>query len=192
VQPDQVFVHKVEDLRARSDPRCLRTVEHPDYEVLMAAPLLRELLMGSPPLIHLVNRERRQKIFFEVGSMPAYEAAVLEHSPVFFARVDGFYPGQSPPAAIVNSINLNQLLGETIMVVQGKNISVRDLIDYVSNAAGAVHFGDPTKHSRATLADVEKELGLGGLDAPLRCLLGIGQVVAAGLSPLLSSIKEGA
>jgi hypothetical protein len=89
VEPDRVFIRKIDDLRDRSDQGKLATATDPEYEILMTAPLLRELLMGEPPLMHTVNRDRRVKIRFKVVGRSAYDEAVLADRPLMFAVADG-------------------------------------------------------------------------------------------------------
>jgi hypothetical protein len=48
--------------------------------------LLREILMGDPRLMDLVNRERRLKIRFRVAVTSEYDKLVLELNPEFFSQ----------------------------------------------------------------------------------------------------------
>jgi hypothetical protein len=190
LDPRRVFIRKVEDLRLRVDSARLQTALDPDYEVLMASPLLRELLMGEPPLCHLINRHYRLKIRFEVARKPAYERLVLQDRPIFYARGDGLFPGTATPGSETATLNLEKFLREMVMLVQGEPVSVRDLIDYVANAAGAVHFGDPTKGKRALLIELDKGLGIGGMEATPKTLIAVGHIVVAGLQPLVEKAEE--
>ena len=78
----------------------------------MAAPLLRELLMGEPPLIDLVNRERRMKIRFQVVGDSPYQDAVLADDPVAFVKADGLSPRHKLPSDHVKAVTLDQISGE--------------------------------------------------------------------------------
>lgn len=155
----------------------------------MAAPLLRELLMGDPPLFHLVNRHRRLKVRFRVARASAYQQVVLADAPIFYARTDGLYPGSALPNSTVEALSLDKLLSEMVMIVQGNTISVRDLIDYVANAAGGVHFGDPKRDKRAIMAALDGQLKLGGIDASLRCLVAVGRIVTEALDRLVLRVE---
>jgi hypothetical protein len=189
MNPDRVFIRKVEDLQRRTDSECLASAADVGYEVLMSAPLLRELLMGSPPLLHIANREHKVAIRFQVGRKPALEKLILEDKPDFYARTDGVYPGSGLPGSTIVTLNLDGFLREMVMLVHGDTVTVRDLIDYSANAAGAVHFGKLEKGKRAALATVDERLGIGGLEAALKCLIAIGQVVVDGVEPLVKRIN---
>jgi hypothetical protein len=189
VEPDRVFVRKVQDLRSRTDPAALAAAADPDYDVLMAAPLLRELLMGDPPLLHLVNRSRRLKVRFRVARVNAYEREVLADAPIFYERVDGLYPGSALPNSTVEALSVDKLLSEMVMIVQGNTISVRDLIDYVANVAGGVHFGDPKRDKRAIMVALDGQWKLGGIDVSMRCLVAVGQIVTEALDRLVLRVE---
>lgn len=146
--------------------------------------------MGDPPLCHLVNQELRMKIRFDVAVNSEYERLVLEDSPVFFARGDGLYPGTNMLKHEVRTLNLDKFLREMVMIINGEKISVRDLIDYVANAAGAVHFGNPEKGKRALLAALDQELGIGGMEAAPKTLIGVGRIVVDAFEPLEQQLAD--
>lgn len=193
MHPDRVFVRKVQDLRRRSD---LRPDDNHDagYEVLMAAPLLREFLFGDPmPLIDHVNRERRVRLRFQVARKPAYEKLVLSHKPAFYQRGDGLFPGHNMmPGSEIADLTRDQLLREMVMMVQGSVVTVHQLIDYVANAAGAQHYAELTKHKRALLQQIDSSLVVGGFEPAVLSLRSVGLIVADGLQPLVERIEADA
>jgi hypothetical protein len=156
----------------------------------MASPLLRELLMGEPPLCHLINRSYRIKIHFHIARKPGYEQEVLKDRPVFYARGDNLYPGSALPGSEIATLNLEKFLRKTVMVIRGDPISVRDLIDYAANAAGAVHFGAKHKGKRALLVELDEKLRLGGLEATTKALTTLGRIVVDGLQPLVEQVEK--
>jgi hypothetical protein len=188
MEPDEVFVRKVQDLQDHVSVESLTGIDS-QYEVLMAGALLRELLVGDPPLMDTVNRSCHLRLRFDVSRVTAYEQVVLADGPMFFARGDGLHPGAGFPGATVASLNRDQFLREMVMVIGGETITVRDIIDYVANAAGAVHFGDRTKDKRAAIAAIDAEFKIGGLDAALHALRAVGRVAVDGLGPLVKSIE---
>jgi hypothetical protein len=158
-------------LRRRGDIQTV-TGEDPEYEILMAAPLLRELLAGDPmPLMDLVNRFRWLKLHFLVSRSPAYERLVLEHGAEFYERGDGLYPGHAMLASAETvALTREQLLREMVMVVNAQTITVHNLIDYVANAAGALHFGELSRHKRGVLEAIDRSFQIGGLAAAVHAL----------------------
>lgn len=76
--PDELFLYTMRDLRRR--------VEAPtdEYDLLMAAGLLRKLLLDDQPLVHQVNRRLRLKFAFEIATNDAYEAVIMEDKPMSY------------------------------------------------------------------------------------------------------------
>jgi len=183
-----VFVLKVQDLRARMTVKAAE-VENVEFEILMASPLLRELLIGDPPLMVTANREHHLKVRFAVARMTALEELQLKDGAVFLARGDGLYPGTALPNAEVVELNHDQFLRERVMVLHGTTLAIHDVIDYVANVAGGVHFGAvAAKERRALVEAVDQQVRLGGLQATLHALLAIGRVTVDALDPLVRHI----
>jgi hypothetical protein len=188
MDPDHIFVRKTEDLRWRTRLETLSSTGDGNYEVLMAAPLLRELLMGHPSPMNLANREHRMKIRFQVAEEPGLEDIANNPDLILFARGDSMCPGYPFPDYPIKSLTLDQFLSELTMVVKGNAISVRDVIDYTAHAAGGVHFGNPQKGNRAFVEAANQAAALGGLGAAMRSLAAIGRITVDGLQPLVDRV----
>jgi hypothetical protein len=192
---ERIFVAKVRDLRRRTNNDWLQAQEDPSYELFMAAPLLRELLMGDPQAqIHLVNRDRRLKIRFDVRRAADYDELFDDPDVTFYAIARGLYPGDgSPGSPVEKSLTLDQFLAERIVVMPGRAVlSVRDVIDYVANAAGAVHFGDRTRDNRAVVEAVAAFMEFGYGNLVLETMIAIAKVTADALEPLVDRINSDA
>jgi hypothetical protein len=195
MEPERLFVRKFQELRQRTDMNALSQAKDADYEVLMAAPLIRELLLGDPPLMHIANRGAKLRIRFNFIGRTPYEDLILSHRPVLWAKADAIWPGSGGPGSNepVTSGTIDQFLRENVMLIQGDHIDVHALIDYVANAAGGVHYNpDSKKHKRAILAALDQQMTLGGLQECLRSLLGVAWVVRDALEPLAKHIDPNA
>jgi hypothetical protein len=186
VDPRRVFLGKVRELRSRIDGSLAS--DDPEYEILMTAPLLRELLMGDPPLMDTVNKELRLKPKFHVARATALEKLMFEDAPIFYARGDGLYPGTALAASDITALNRDKFLQEKVMVVNGNTITVHDLIDYAANSAGALHFGSLDRKNREAVLEADL-IKIGGFDATNRALKAVSLVVADGLQPLVEGMQ---
>jgi hypothetical protein len=70
MQADQLFLRTLEDLDRR-------TTAADEYEALLAAGLLRKLLLDETPLLHQVNRYRRERIRFRINGETPLERIIL-------------------------------------------------------------------------------------------------------------------
>jgi hypothetical protein len=82
MQADQLFLRTLEDLDRR-------TAVADEYEALLAAGLLRKLLLDETPVVHQVNRYRRERIRFRINGETPLERIMLQDNPVFWA-IEGY------------------------------------------------------------------------------------------------------
>ena len=108
MQADQLFLRTLEDLDRR-------TTVADEYEVLLAAGLLRKLLLDEVPLVHQVNRYRRERIRFRINGESPLERTMLEDEPVFWVIGDAIDPDAFPVPGMSASMDakLDQLLART-------------------------------------------------------------------------------
>lgn len=57
--------------------------------------------------------------------------------------LDGFSPEFQICHTSTKSSDLNEMLKETIMIVQSVELSVKDTVKYIANVDGGVHSGEP-------------------------------------------------
>jgi hypothetical protein len=184
VNADEMFLKTLDELEQR-----LR-VGAPEYDVLMSAASLRKLLLDGEPLVHRVNRERRLRIRFRAncGGPPAH---VIEDHPTYWSIHDGFDPetGHSRSRA-PSELRLEEMLRCVVMLVDGENMSVHDLIDFCAHIEGAVHVGKPKTPKEKAQALVAEEIRVGGMPPSTQSLLAIGRVVVHGLTALRDEIRK--
>jgi hypothetical protein len=77
-----------------------RAVAVDEYEALLAASLLRKLLLDEHPLVDQVNRTHRIKLRFPINGPTRYEEMVLEMKPVYWSLEDAIDPGLDHPPGL--------------------------------------------------------------------------------------------
>src|ERR1700728_2684904 len=101
-----------------------------EYEALLAAGLLRKLLLDEAPLAYQVNRYRRERIRFRINGETSLERAILEDNPLFWAIGDAINPDafrELPGISAPIDAKLDQFLARTVMFARGEHLSVGDL-----------------------------------------------------------------
>jgi hypothetical protein len=78
-----------------------------------------------------------------------------------------------------------------VMIWEGEDITVRDLIDHVANVVGGVHAGKPLDAKQMKLNGLAQIASFGGMDSVIFCLRSIVLVVVEALRPLRDAIVEG-
>ena len=135
---NELFRRTMDDLDAR-------TTATDEYEALMAAGLLRKLLMDQKPLMDQVNRTIRMKVRFPINGVSPYEAQVFSLGPVYWSLEDGIdtQTNQPPGLQAPMEATRDQLLARRVLFIQGHDVTVRDLIDWLAHIEGAVHPENP-------------------------------------------------
>jgi hypothetical protein len=85
VDTESLFLRTLDDLEKR-------TIATDEYEVLLAAALLRKLVLDSPPLMDQVNATRRLKLSFRINGPTAYEEMIVSDGAVYFSVEDAIDP----------------------------------------------------------------------------------------------------
>ena len=155
----------------------------PEYGLLMASGRLRLLLLDDSPLVHQVNRHHRLKVRFRIlrhGDPPMKEALKL------WAVPDGLSPDIAPAGhrIPIEEVNLDTFLRERIMIIDGTDVTVVELIRHLANVAGGVHAGSARDPVDRQLEEMGELMMLQGVNVVARCLRGIVQVVVSALRPL--------
>lgn len=184
MRPTELFLFTMADLRKR--------IEHPqdEYDLLMAAGLLRKLLLDEQPLVHQVNRELRVKLTFCVATNDAYEAVVFEDNPLIYVVNDGIYPPSALPSAVVKEMKLDVFLARRAAFVQGHDVTVKDLIFQLAHVEGAIHAGTPKGDKEKVLAGASDSIRIGGAGMVASTMRGIGRVVLEALSPIEAALRS--
>jgi hypothetical protein len=151
------------------------------YGLIRAAGLLRQLLLDSTPLVHVVNRAYRKKIEFEVID---YRTSPPLSPQAHWQNLDA----SRFPGANTITVNLGALLRAPCLVLEGSTASVRDLIAACANAKGGVHLGRARTSQENALLDWDQAFTLIGEQPSLLAIAGLCRVVLRGLDPLVREI----
>lgn len=178
-EKEHLFLKTYEDIENRL------TKEDP-YEILQISALIRKLLLDDYPLVDQVNRNFKKKIIFEITKTQPYPPGIP--IPVFFTVQDGLDPDTSRPGKKKIQINRDNFLKTPILLVKGREYSIRDIIQYEAHMMGAVHAGLPKSDKDEILKKIEN-LSVGGYRTSLRQLKAIARVVLKALKPLKDSIN---
>src|SRR5207248_3216413 len=156
------------------------------YEILMAAALLRKLLTDENPLVDQVNRNRKLKIAFTINGKKSLDETGLE----FWTVQDGFDPETSNARIILQTVKKDELLKRTSMIVKGKAISVLALIRFLCHIEGAVHIDNPTTEEEVMLKTISEHMTVFGGSPVIRSISAISRVVLKGLEPLKQEVLK--
>lgn len=156
---------------------------------------IRQLLLDGRPLINEVNRKYKLKIRFRVFDI-AVAMKILEQAGIpkmMIATIqDGLDPETAPPGdavqCAIREIGLNEFLNITVLTLNDREFTIRNIIQFEANARGAVHFGPPKGREQEEIAMINRQLILGGYTPSSRQLRSIGRVVLKALRPLREAI----
>lgn len=165
-----------------------------EYELLMATPLLRKLLIdGDNSLISQINKKGK-KLRFRVNvrdplhkRLPSIFNSSDLKSYKWFA-LDGFDPATADTSRSFNPIELtyDEFLKQVVICANGEEITVRDLIKHLSDKEGGVHKQrrELEKHEirNLVLHELGESLGIGSLPSVLSSLRAINRVVIRSLA----------
>jgi hypothetical protein len=175
-----LFVQTVADLRDRShDPASRRR-----YELLGIAPLLRKLLTdrGDPLLVTV--RRARHEIAPGFRIRPWQAPGSADESLSYLIRLSGH---ELVGDAATDALTTDQFLAARIGMVEGQDLSVKQVIRYYAHVEGGVHFGDPNEDGQEAMSSMAPIL-LGQTTGQIEILGYLGQVVVDALTPLCDSI----
>jgi hypothetical protein len=94
MDPDALFIRTLRDLEQKAS-------SSDEYEVLLAAGLLRKLLMDALPLVDQVNATRRLKLRFLLNSPTPYEEMILAEGPTYWSLEDAIDPSIDHPPGLM-------------------------------------------------------------------------------------------
>jgi hypothetical protein len=175
-----LFVESVADLRRRSDDRVSRS----RYELLGIAPLLRKLLTDrGEPLLATV-RSTRKDVKTQFRIRPWQLRVGADESLEYLVRLSG---PELVGDAGTPELTADQFLAARVGMLEGKDLSVKQVIRYYAHVEGGVHFGDPDEEGEEAMSRMAPVL-LGNTTGQIEVLGYLGQVVVDALTPLCNSI----
>jgi hypothetical protein len=181
---DLLFINTLDELAQRT------VMGAPEYDVLMSAGLLRKLLLdGGNSLMDQVNRERRLQLTFAICVSSEFERALRAMTPTAWSLGDGLDPQTTAVDAEVEHVKRDRFLARTVMIANGVEYSVHDVIKTAANVVGAVHAGEGRSERDRLLAEMNRQLSVGGMGAVVQALPAISRVTLQGLEPLRRAVE---
>jgi hypothetical protein len=163
---DQLFVESRHQLA--------RLVAMPDeHSGLRIAAILRDLLVGE------VNDSHRASIRITINDNSHYTNVVMRLRPALYSVEDGLDPDTALTARNPVEVSTDQFLSYRVMVVNGVDISIGQLIEQLATVADALPAGEPPTDA---LRETPQTQRIGGLPAATRMMRVIGRVVTKSLS----------
>lgn len=177
-----LLVETVADVRRRSEDPSVRS----RYELLGIAPLLRKLLIDGRPLLNTVRAARPEvRTQFRIMQWSAPEDDQHEGDLPYLLRLGGpeLVGGPKDPALP----KLKHFIGAKVGMVQGRPLTIREVVKYYANVEGGVHFGVPDEGTQRVLSQMAPTL-LGQSTGHIEILAHLGAIVVDALTPLCESI----
>lgn len=183
--PEDLFERRMVSLERFVDAPTLIAA----YDV--AAPL-RQLLLDATPLIEVVNRSPRVPLLFEVSTLPdEVTRNLLEEQRVILSGT-ALWPRVASTRSPTRRLKLDAFLKEPVVFTAWQRVTVRDMILWAANEAGAVHF-DPKPDSRTTTLLNSLMRAVNSESTPVfgNTMLAIARVVLTAVSPLRDALATG-
>lgn len=158
--------------------------------MLSAAAILRRLLLDERRLVDRVNRDRRLKLTYRINVRPPIWQVTGDPSPITWSREDGLDPETAHGVPQPQDVTLDRLLATLVVVHNGYEVSVKELIQHAAHVKGGVHLGEPKSDKDRALSELASSLSIGGYSAGTGPMKAIGRVVLKGLQPLRALIEE--
>jgi hypothetical protein len=179
---EELFLNSIDDLQKRV------TSGVPEYDVVGISSLLRKLLLDEKPLVHLVNRKLKKKFKFQVNIIEPIWKRAGSPPPTIWAQQDGFDPATAMNP-LVSNVKLDEMLARVIIISEGYEITVKEVIQHTAHVKGGVHAGKSSTPKEEALDRLAEKWRLGGYEPGIRALQAIGRVVIRGLEPLTTALK---
>lgn len=176
-----LLVETVADVQRRSEDPGARS----RYELLGIAPLLRKLLIDGHPLLNTVSAARPEvPAEFRIRQWSARGDDRNYADLSYLLRLGGpeLVGGPEHPA-----LKLQQFIGARVGLVQGRPLTVLEVVKYYANVEGGVHFGVPRKKADHVLSGMAPVL-LGHSTEQIEILAHLGTIVVDALTPLCESV----
>jgi hypothetical protein len=177
-----LFVETVADVRRRSQDPGARG----RYELLGIAPLLRKLLIDARPLLNTVRAARPDvSTDFRIRQWSAPDDSRYDADLPYLLRLGGPELVGGPEDPVLPK--LKHFIGARVGLVQGRPLTVREVVKYYANVEGGVHFGVPEEDAQRVLSQMAPLL-LGRSTGQIEILAHLGTIVVDALTPLCELI----
>ncbi len=168
---------------------CLRKIQEVEqraasgdyYDTIMAAGLMRHLLIDDVPLIHRANRDLRFKFRYTIARTEGH----YEPGPSN-CDVRGIDPGSPPYIYPIEVVREAELLSAYCMTISDERFTVKDILESCAYVRGGVHIHESLTWRDELLFSIDfHRASLMGTTGVMR---GIIKVVLEGIRPLTNAI----
>jgi hypothetical protein len=181
LSPEELFVRRFDEINAGLRAR-------DDFDRLKTASALRQLLLDGSPLLHEVNRTRKLKIQFVVNNVGT--SADFSTPPDLLFHGRGLDPSGGQPVTGTRTVNLDQFLSTPVVESPTGSVTVKDIIGFIANKAGGVHFDSSRSRQDAKLEELLGTVSRFGIDSVAASLDAIARITLSALSPLRRAIVQ--
>lgn len=162
------------------------------YDSKRASGLLRQLLFDDKSIISeakkaIINSQSVAsiKFFCQPHEAPAHPSLV------FSGSYDGFYPHPGMHRSTATEVSLDSFGRQVVIVYSGREITVKDVVKYMANKEGGVHFDKKDiRPEEELLKELNDSMLVGGTPALFLTLRSIGLVVLDGLRELENEARK--
>ena len=155
------------------------------YGLIKASGLLRLLLLDGQPLVHQVNRDYRVKLTFTFHEIPKTDQGDMIVAWVALAKT-----GDPNEQARTTTGGLDAFLAAGCVGLNGRVLTVRDVIHANAHVKGGVHAGQPQHDGEVGVVLLDQLLKVGDAEASVAALQHIIAVTLKGLQPLTQAVRE--
>jgi len=176
-----LFIRTVDELSQRIN-------SNDAYEILQASGLIRKLFLDENPIVEVVNRKYKEKLEFIICDFGTFEIPGVP-KPDMWNEIDSLNPDTGLGLPVI-SVSRDKFFKKQIGYYEGKFYTVKDVVKYVSNIMGGVHFDTPSNEVEIALEKIKNFILFGDLNTPLRSLRAIGRIVLKSLNPLKDKVSK--
>lgn len=155
------------------------------YDLTKASAIIRQLLIDGTPLMNQANSHHKLKITFPVSQFSVPDLSEpINRGMVIWIKQDSLYPPEktSDPC---DYLKRDQFLSKKIMLLYGKEISIKDVIKFEANVKGGVHLKNVlSKDEEKRMELLANHISILGDRPTRRIQSSIGKSVIEGLKKL--------
>nr|WP_290226295.1 hypothetical protein [Trichocoleus desertorum] len=160
-------------------------LERKRYGLIRSAGLLRQLLLDSNALAHVVNQKYRLPIRFRVMD---YRTPPPGNPTMHWQSLDPTLYPKSPTI----DINLDTFLKAPCLKMTSSQASVRDVIRACANAMGGVHMGTARTAQEKVVVDMEDVISIMGEGPTISALSNLCRISLRAMLPFVNAIHNAA
>lgn len=150
-----------------------------EYNLTKASGILRQWFLDREPFIHLVNKEVRTPLKFQISSV---ETRTIPGLPD--AEID--YTSTQPFDGPAKEVKLEGFLNHRCMSIDGENFTVKNIIKCVAHVGGGIHYMPPEDEQEALLYESARQFHLNNRTLLVHAIADIGTIALTGVEPLIN------